>query len=126
MADYRILVTGSRSWDAEGTLRMALNRADAERPTGTDLLLVHGACPKGADAMADTWARDYGFRTEPHRADWDGYGKQAGFVRNAEMVSLGASLCLVFLQRGAANRGTTHCAGLAKKAGIPVHEIWSS
>jgi hypothetical protein len=90
-----------------------------------DLIVVHGACPTGADAMANTWAKDYGFPAERHPADWTGYGKSAGFIRNAEMVTLGADLCLVFRQKGAADRGTDHCASLAEKAGIPVRRVMS-
>lgn len=121
MADYRILVTGSRDWDAEGTLRAALAQAAADHIP--DVVIVHGACPRGADAMAHAWARDYEIRSETHPADWDGYGKQAGFIRNAEMVSLGADLCLAFYWPGAANKGTDHCARLADGAGIRVRRI---
>lgn len=124
MTDYRILITGSRDWDGM-QLPLQLGIAIGERPPGTEPVIVHGACPSGADAMADRIARDFGWRTERHPADWMGYGKRAGFIRNAQMVSLGADLALVFLQQGATNRGTMHCAGLAKKAGIPVREVWS-
>ena len=123
MADYRILATGSREWAAEGTLRQVLINAAAQRPEGTGLLIVHGACPRGADAMADQWARDYGFPAERHPADWDGYGKPAGFIRNAEMAALGADLCLAFYWPGAGNKGTDHCARCADSAGIRVRRI---
>jgi hypothetical protein len=121
---YRVRVTGSRDWDAEEILRQAMIAAAFRGPAERDLTVVHGACPTGADAMADAWAEDYGFPAERHPADWS-YGKSAGFIRNAEMVTLGADLCLVFRQKGAANRGTGHCAELAGKAGIPLREFWS-
>lgn len=122
---YRILVTGSRGWDAEGTLRHALAAAaEAGFTRGSlGLVVVHGACPRGADAMADTWARDYRFPAERHPADWDRWGKSAGFRRNAEMVALGADTCLAFYKQGAGNKGTDHCASLAGKAGIPVRRF---
>ncbi len=120
MADsaYRILVTGSRTWDAEGSLRQILIGVASEHP---ELIVVHGACPRGADAMADTWAKDYGFAVERHAADWDRYGKPAGFRRNAEMVALGADVCVAFIRNG--SRGATHCADLAQEAGIPVRRF---
>jgi SLOG family YspA-like protein len=122
-APYRILVTGSRAWDAEGTLRQALIAARmAVVPEDDDLIVVHGACPAGADAMADTWAKDYGFQAERHPADWSA-GKGAGFIRNAEMVALGADVCVAFYKQGAGNKGTDHCATLAGKAGIPVRRV---
>ena len=124
MADiYRVLVTGSREWDAEGALRQALSAAVAAGNPDARVVIVHGDCPTGADAMAATWAKDYGFSAEPHPADWTGYGKAAGFIRNAEMVSLGADLCLAFYKQGAGNKGTNHCASRAEDAGIPVRRI---
>ena len=122
---YRVLVTGSRDWDAEESLRQALIAAAFRGRQERDLIVVHGACPTGADVMANTWAKDYGFPAERHPADWTGYGKSAGFIRNAEMVALGADLCLAFYKQGAGNKGTDHCASLAEKAGIPVRRVTS-
>lgn len=118
---FRVLVTGSREWDDMQELRYALIHAAALRLDS--VVIVHGACPSGADAMAAEWARDYGVQAEEHPADWDGCGKAAGFIRNAEMVSLGADLCLAFYKQGAGNKGTHHCASQAEKAGIPVRRV---
>lgn len=121
---YRVLVTGSRGWDDIDFVRdlLAMARWDAQGP----MVVVHGACPKGADAIASWWAKSLMLRNgnlleigeEPHPADWETYGKAAGFRRNAEMVKLGANVCLAFILDG--SRGATHCADLAEKAGIPV------
>jgi hypothetical protein len=113
---FRILVTGSRDWGDKQELRLAL--VAAWTPYQESAVIVHGACPSGADAMAAEWARDYGVRAEPHPADWEQFGKSAGFRRNAEMVALGANVCLAFIRNG--SRGATHCAAEAQKAGIPV------
>lgn len=119
---YRILVTGSRDWDDEQELRLAL--ITAWTPHQNSAVIVHGACPTGADAMAAEWASQYGVRAEPHPADWSAHGKPAGFRRNAEMVRLGADLCLAFIKDG--SRGATHCAAEAEKAGIPVRRYLRS
>ena len=130
---FRVLVTGSREWDDMQELRYALIHATALRLDSA--VIVHGACPSGADAMAAEWAHDYGVPAEEHPADWDGYGKSAGFVRNAEMVSLGADLCLCFVvpcskrdcekPKPHGSHGATHCADLADRAGIPVRRVTS-
>lgn len=115
-APYRILVTGSRDWDDEQELRLELIHAAV--PHLPAVVIVHGACPAGADAMAAEWARDYEVTTEPHPADWTGYGKSAGFIRNAEMVTAGADVCLAFIKNR--SKGASHCSDTAGKAGIPV------
>lgn len=132
----RILVTGSRTWtDAE-----QLNTELAGACRGRDLqqvIVVHGACPKGADRLAVLWVRrfeSYGITEEPHPADWHQHTRdcpqwhferkvcaRAGIRRNAEMVAAGADLCLAFIHNQ--SRGATHCADLAEKAGIPVRRF---
>lgn len=113
----RILVTGSRDWDDERTIRSALLLASyylrVFAPT-----IVHGACPSGADAIADRFAVDNGWPVERHPAKWGTFGKSAGFVRNKFMVDTGASLCLAFIKND--SKGASMTARLAEEAGIPT------
>ena len=128
--DYRVLVTGSRTWDRPDIIYLALNEclANVWRRGGyRNLIIVHGACPKGADLMAGQWVRFWPpipfspaltmVKEERHPADWKQHGNQAaGFIRNQEMVDAGASVCLAFIK--AKSKGATHCAAAAEKAGI--------
>jgi YspA, cpYpsA-related SLOG family len=120
---YRILVTGSRDWEDNRTIWQALaSTVLANTQIDAPVIVVHGACPRGADAHAAAWARRTqadGRRPvaeERHPADWEQYDKAAGFRRNAEMVALGADVCLAFIRNG--SRGASHTAGLAEAAGI--------
>jgi hypothetical protein len=119
---YRILVTGSRDWD-DGELiawQLGLAAGDGSR-AGRRVIVVHGACPTGADPVADRLARDHGFEVEPHPADWAARGPSAGPIRNREMVEAGADVCLAFIRGG--SRGATGCADMAERAGIPVRRF---
>lgn len=114
----RVLVTGSRDFEDRRVIYEALD-ALAQR---TRLTVVHGDCPKGADRWARQWlVGNYSYQDvdhEPHPADWKQHGKRAGFIRNSEMVRLGADLCLAFIRNE--SNGATHCATEAEKAGIPT------
>jgi hypothetical protein len=74
---FRLLVTGSRTWDDTTVIEHALAVILARHPGG--VLLVHGARPRGADAIATTYAsRTPGYRIEAHPADWRRHGRAAG------------------------------------------------
>lgn len=127
----RILITGSRDWadyDMLTTTMVEAVRSHIEqRPelgTGaTDwVTVVHGDCPTGADRMAQSFCEQVTFwETERHPADWARYGKRAGFVRNAEMVALGADVCLAFIKNE--SRGASMTASFAEQAGIETRRF---
>lgn len=116
----RILITGSRTWDKEDELRDAIDswiRRNVEKDQVS--ILVHGDASRGADRMGRDYARlAWWLQEEAHPADWESNGRAAGFIRNQEMVDLGADVCLAFIKDG--SKGATHTAGQAAKAGIPV------
>jgi hypothetical protein len=117
----RVLVTGSRNWTNQYVIGKYLFFESYEHPSNDQVTLVSGHCPTGADLMAEEWARLMGWEVELHPADWNTHGKKAGFLRNAEMVNLGADLCLAFILD--ASKGATHTANLAEKAGIKTIRI---
>ena len=70
----RILLTGSRTWPDIPLLEATLLNVwhDAIQDAYDGILLTHGACPDGADAMGDAWAVRHGVPRDPHAADWEG------------------------------------------------------
>ena len=98
---YRVIVFGSRYWTNVAPIYQALAVLKAEH--GEDLLVVHGDCPTGADAIAEEVCRLHlgtPVEQEKHPADWKRYGTSAGPRRNAEMATLGARLVLGFRDHG--------------------------
>lgn len=95
---------------------MALDRCLGKHPEG--LVVVHGGCPNGPDLWADLWCDDRSVPVEVWDAQWAVHGRRAGMVRNTEMVGSGPDGVYAFCHRRSS--GTTHCAELAEKRGIPV------
>lgn len=115
----RVLVTGSRDWADYTAVMAALSfELMVAEFVGDDMVVIHGGA-RGADHIADVWARTMAcLEVEEYPADWDRYGKAAGHIRNFEMVALGADVCLAFPL--GESKGTRGCMELADKAGIQV------
>lgn len=138
----RLLVTGSQDWDDATTIWRVLKVAWTFDP---DILLVSGACPRGADLLCETYWDEYlGGGTERHPANWYPNGsrtldRSAGFRRSEYMVSLGAWGCAAFIlpcerrdcrgrppDRGLDYHGThgsVHCADYAEDHGIATRRF---
>jgi hypothetical protein len=117
---FRLIVTGSRTWTDRPSIERALAAVLARHPEG--VTIVHGACPRGADAIAAAWAaRTPGVTVEPHPADWKRHGRAAGHIRNREMADIGAGGCAAFHLDN--SPGTAGMIREATAAGIPVWTI---
>jgi len=116
---FRLLVTGSRDWTDREVIQLLLAKV-YDQVKDRDPILVHGTA-RGVDEMSSKIWLELGGAVEAHPADWDRYGKQAGFVRNQQMVDMGANLCIAFIKNN--SRGASACARLAEKASIKTWRI---
>jgi len=78
----KIGVVGSRSFNDYQRLEKALDEMDLSL---TDLI-VSGGCPKGADALAEMYAKNRRMELKVFPADWERFGKGAGIRRNWYIV----------------------------------------
>lgn len=116
----RVLVTGSRNWEDYRAILVAVY--DSKIEFG-NFILVSGNCPTGADRMAEEICRSLGIEIELHPANWDKFGKRAGFIRNSKMVNSGIDFCIAFIKND--SPGATMTLELAQKKNIPV-KVWRS
>lgn len=115
----RVIVTGSRDVGRDPNVARGII-ASWLFDLPTDSIIVHGAA-RGVDRIAGQEAEKLGLLVEEHPADWDLYGKSAGFVRNKYMASLGADLCVAFWD--GVSRGTQHMMQMARAHDIPVEWV---
>ena len=60
-------------------------------------VLIHGACPTGADKLADDWAAENEVPVMKYPPEWHKYGRAAGPFRNRRMLEEGQpDIVLVF------------------------------
>ncbi len=109
----RVLITGSRNWTDEESIRRLIDSLP------NDAVVIHGACPTGADAIADRLAKARGLAVTAFEAEWESFGFAAGPLRNEEMVCVGMPTeAHAFPLPG--SRGTWDCVRRCRKKGIPV------
>jgi hypothetical protein len=118
----RILVTGSRTWWDEWTIRWVLGEWHQHGLLlrREETTFVFGDA-HGADAMAKGAAKDNRWQYEEYAANWQRYGKYAGPRRNCNMLDTlnpAEDLVLAFRVGGEKSRGTTHCIQEARRRGI--------
>uniref|UniRef100_UPI003F49484E SLOG family protein n=1 Tax=Pseudonocardia sp. CA-138482 TaxID=3240023 RepID=UPI003F49484E len=120
----RILLTGSRAWDNRQSIREALEFELQALPVHQPVVLVHGACPTGADQLGDdiwcAWRRRFPVLFEaPERHPEHLF--VSPLARNDHMVSLGAHVCLTFARLWASRTG--QCARAARRACIRTVDL---
>lgn len=141
---HAVLITGSRTFTNENLMRQAFNRVWATWQNYVpNPLLIAGGAPNGADALAERLWRSTARNVRIMPADWNQYGKRAGFIRNQQMVDHAVQLreagvlvqCIAFLdachrtqctQRAPHySHGTEHCRGAIIDAGLPVLDVFA-
>ena len=78
----RIAVVGSREYPLPEAVRAFVTRCHQKYP---EAILVSGGT-RGVDQTAEHQAMVVGMRTLILKANWDLYGRKAGFLRNSEIV----------------------------------------
>ncbi len=73
---------------------------------------------KGADSLGEKYAADHNIKVSRKPANWNLYGKSAGYRRNEEMAIEGDVLCAFWDEK---SRGTKHMIDLAYKHKLEVH-----
>lgn len=79
-----------------------------------ELVISGGA--RGADKMGEEWAKRNSIQTLIFNADWDKFGKSAGFIRNEDIIK-NCDEAIAFWD--GMSRGTKHSISLCEKYNKP-------
>jgi PP-loop superfamily ATP-utilizing enzyme len=112
----KVLVCGGRDWSDTKKTYDTLDKINKEY--GIDVIIEGDA--RGADRMAGYWARKNRIDLKLYPADWDKYGKAAGYIRNQQMLDEGKPDLVVAFPGG---KGTAMMVDIARKAGVHVIEV---
>jgi hypothetical protein len=112
----RVLVCGGRDYADHARIYAVLSHYHAGNPFA---VVIHGAA-RGADPIAGEWAEWAGVPVERYPADWTIFGRAAGSMRNAQMLSQGRPNVVIAFPGGT---GTADMCRQARRALVPVLDI---
>lgn len=112
-----IAVVGSRNWPDPKFVYQRLKEAALEAQAIEEPLRIVSGGARGVDTMAANWARAASVDLVEYPADWQRYGRSAGYRRNNDIVNA-ADIVIAFQIGG--SKGTQHSIDLARQQGKPV------
>lgn len=104
----RVIIAGSRDFTDYELLKKVCD----EHFSDDDTITIISGTARGADQLGERYATEKGYAIERFPAEWDKYGKSAGYRRNEEMARV-ADMLIAFWD--GESRGTKHMIDLAYK-----------
>lgn len=117
--EFKLIVAGGRDFDDYVEMHAQVMKLATTAYRDHEISIVSGMA-RGADALAVRFANVERIQLYKFPADWDKYGKRAGFLRNEEMAKFSDGL-LAFWD--GQSRGTAHMIKTMQAMGKPVHVV---
>jgi ABC-type enterochelin transport system substrate-binding protein len=112
----KVIIAGGRNFRDYNKLRescdnILVNQKEVEIVSGT---------AAGADTLGERYAQEKGYEVKKFPAQWDLYGKSAGYKRNQQMAEYADGLIAFWDGK---SKGTKHMIDIANKMGLKVRVI---
>lgn len=120
MKEYNIIIAGSRNFNDYKILENVCDTFILPLIVKKLVRIVSGTA-RGADKFGEMYAASHNIPVLKYPADWDKYGKSAGYIRNGQMAEI-AHFLIVFWDGN--SFGTKNMIEEAKKRNIPTLIIY--
>ena len=105
----KVVIAGSREGVSYSDVKTAIEES------GFVITEVVSGTARGVDRLGEQWANKNNITVKPFPADWNTYGKRAGYLRNTQMADYADALIAVW---DGESRGTKHMIEEAKRKGL--------
>jgi hypothetical protein len=112
----KVIIAGGRDFS---DFPLLYSKCEEILANSTNVEIVSGTA-KGADKLGEHYAKLKGFIVKQFPAEWDKYGKSAGYIRNKDMADY-ADILISFWD--GESKGTKHMIDLAMERGLEVNII---
>lgn len=114
---FRVIIAGGRDFNDYELLERTIDKLLVNI---TDDITVVCGMAHGADTLGEQYAKKRGFVVNYFPADWNKYGRSAGYRRNEQMAQNADALVAFW---DGHSRGTKHMIDLANRYGLKVRII---
>lgn len=112
----RLIIAGSRTIASTAYVLEKLDAiVDCE-----EVEYVLSGMARGVDRMGEHWAEVHNVKVVQFPAQWDKYGRRAGYLRNELMADEATHLIAIW---DGVSKGTKHMIDIARKRGLEVRIV---
>lgn len=108
----KTIIAGSRDGFILNDVYKAVNQS------GFEITEVVSGTARGVDRLGEEWGEANNISIKKFPANWDSYGKRAGYMRNIQMAEYAESLVALW---DGESKGTKHMIDIAKSKGLSVY-----
>lgn len=112
----RLIIAGSRGFSDYEMLRRTVGDFMLSLNKHNEPVTILSGTAKGADKLGERYAKENGHALEQYPADWNSFGKAAGYLRNKQMAQA-ATHCIVFWD--GVSKGAHHMWQIANEKQLP-------
>lgn len=113
----KVIIAGTRDFNDYAFLKKNVDYfLQGINPNNEEIEIVSGNA-RGADKLGERYAKEHNLPVKLFPANWDKYGKRAGYLRNQEMANYSDVLIAFWDEK---SKGTKHMIDIAKKQDLTV------
>lgn len=119
MENFKVIIAGSRGFSNYKLLREKCNEYLREKRKDYNIIVVSGHA-RGADLLGEKYSSEEGFDLEIFPANWNKFGKSAGFRRNEQMAEVADALIAFWDGK---SHGTKHMIEIMENKNLLVKVV---
>ncbi len=96
---------------------------EAIKESGFEITQIISGTAKGVDVLGERYGKDNKIPVRCMSANWDFFGKSAGYLRNEEMAKVADALIAIILidENGNGTKGTRNMINIAKRHNLKIY-----
>lgn len=125
--ELRVIIAGSRGFNDFSKLHKSVSKILFDKTNDNseiDKITIVSGTARGADKLGEQFAHVCGYDLARFPADWDVYGKSAGYRRNADMAKYASEqVGMLITFWDGKSRGTKNMIHLANRYDLEVYIV---